>query len=1017
MPVFEVQGPDGKTYEMEGPSMDWAVSTFKGLGKGPSESSNKAADMLVRYATGGAGIKNALEKAGEHAKGLMTGEVPPTPENVLPAATLGLPASPLPVKFGFRGPPGAGPNLYGAPAASPAASIAPVGPPTARTLGEVKEAATEALLQPTGTIPSQGKAGSVIQRAMEPRTPPRTPSPDDWMGTPGGPTKPMAPGSLDEWIYQSKGAPSEEWIRRARTPGDDWTAGMPKVSKAPEAPAAIEPVPQAIRDLFPGRGGDAMGHLHDLAKNDPVTLGQVMRAVPEAERPIVQGAFSAKLGGGAGAKGPAGIDPIALIRGYGELPEVSRGIIYGEAGKSSIRTSLDSILNDYTTIAKLGVSKEGGAAIQPLELLANIVRQGQYGHFGHAILRDFTSPHFAASIAMWSRAVVRWLTSKTPASIAALTIATRNLENTIGSAEAGTRSIADINKPLPEEEEARRRIRERLLDSGRTELPIERMRQSTMMQDRRGVTPPRPDIRDLLPRQPYLATGDFRRRILGEIPIPIGPMETDAGVPDIRPRGRRGFAEGGQFEVPDYDPFERAAQRNRAGVIGRQEGRTSQVIDAIGRGLAHEGTRILTIPKRFIEAGMIPDEEDRREAIRKVGGELAGTGAELMFGPKGTGTSAKVVGSFAGAKGPVNQSFANKVADLLPAEWTVTPSNVSSNFYIHGPNNKFIGIIGHTAALKDKKYLFTPAATTGGVKSKWGMSLEELLPVMHGNKGPTPIQEPIHKGEMTKAEMKEWSDKVAADIGKKITFEDIKTHAHETIAKELITKEPEKMKIRGKTYVNEDNKWVGIEESKQYKPEHRTNLADLPPMLPEAELEAARQAGGYTTPAYRGRQGGSAGRREPDVGGEPIFSAANPDLAGLYAGINPDLTPYKGSQLFGGHQTQPLLLDTRNYLKFDAQGADWSTAQQRAFPKARKEGKSGVIMYNVLDEPIGNYAGQTVLGPQTVYATFDPKTRKSKFARQFDPESRDMLKARLLGSDPTLAGIATLDPGDYEGRR
>jgi hypothetical protein len=74
-------------------------------------------------------------------------------------------------------------------------------------------------------------------------------------------------------------------------------------------------------------------------------------------------------------------------------------------------------------------------------------------------------------------------------------------------------------------------------------------------------------------------------------------------------------------------------------------------------------------------------------------------------------------------------------------------------------------------------------------------------------------------------------------------------------------------------------------------------------------------------------------------------------------------------------------------------------------------------MYNVLDEPIGNYAGQTVLGPQTVYATFDPKTRKSKFARQFDPESRDMLKARLLGSDPTLAGIATLDPGDYEGRR
>lgn len=519
---------------------DEALETMKGGARQVSEGAVeddffKRARGAGKAALGAAGyVASPIQSALRTAVGRPVQEVTGIPEQYTEfAAGMAIPGVGLtraPAALRLREPPSVPPSLPRPPDVALGEPPTPMGPPTARTLGDIREAALDALLKPTGTIPAQGKAGSVIRQAIEPRTPPRTPSVDDWMLQPGGPTRPMAPGSPDEWIYQSKaGAPSEEWIRRARTPGDDWTAGLPRVERVPEAPATVEPVPKAVRDLFPGKGEDAVGHLIDLAKseNGHVALGQVMRAVPEAGRPVVQGAALMRLGGGAGAKGPQGLNLVEMVKEYGAIPEASRGMLFGEAGKAGVRTHMDSVLADYNKIVGLN-AKEGGAIQQPLDLVASLLKQGNYGTIGHLLIRGAFGPHHAATIAQASRAALNLLQKgRTPATIAALSIAMRNLENTIGSAQAA--EVSRLDPSIPDEKGIGSWTGITRLGP-KFKLPYEKMRQSTNVEDRSRAQPPAAGIADFLAGR-FMPNEEYKRRMQGN--LLMDPMAISAGALDL----------------------------------------------------------------------------------------------------------------------------------------------------------------------------------------------------------------------------------------------------------------------------------------------------------------------------------------------------------------------------------------------------------------------------------------------------------------------------------------------------
>jgi|SRR5882672_1816064 len=173
----------------------------------------------------------------------------------------------------------------------------------------------------------------------------------------------------------------------------------------------------------------------------------------------------------------------------------------------------------------------------------------------------------------------------------------------------------------------------------------------------------------------------------------------------------------------------------------------------------------------------------------------------------------------------------------------------------------------------------------------------------------------------------------------------------------------------------------------------------LPPEVDAATLAHWRDVSPYTTPAFRGTR--QPNRQVPQVGGEgQYFSTQNPDLAGMYAGPR---TSYTMPQI------QPLMLDTRNYLVHDAKGKSWSNpnANMAGINQASREGRPGVTIHNVFDEP----GSGTQLGePQTVHITLPGglHTVRSKFA-QFNParyNERDLLAG--------IAGGAVLPPHIHE---
>lgn len=173
------------------------------------------------------------------------------------------------------------------------------------------------------------------------------------------------------------------------------------------------------------------------------------------------------------------------------------------------------------------------------------------------------------------------------------------------------------------------------------------------------------------------------------------------------------------------------------------------------------------------------------------------------------------------------------------------------------------------------------------------------------------------------------------------------------------------------------------EKAKAYLEAHKGNI-------PKEAIEK-----GYTEPAYRGLtiHGGPGSEVNPTYNfGSHLYSSNSPLLADMYAGY---LSQHPGWQVNPGTFSEgatvaPLLINTKNYHIYDAKGAHWQDANVVAIKQARKEGKDGVIVKNVWDEPNSTKA---LPSAATVYITFErgASTVKSRFAERFDKSSPNMM--------------------------
>src|SRR3984957_9330012 len=169
-------------------------------------------------------------------------------------------------------------------------------------------------------------------------------------------------------------------------------------------------------------------------------------------------------------------------------------------------------------------------------------------------------------------------------------------------------------------------------------------------------------------------------------------------------------------------------------------------------------------------------------------------------------------------------------------------------------------------------------------------------------------------------------------------------------------------------------------------------------------LERAKQLG-YTTEVYRGMKSPHEGRGAESQGYSEFYTAAHPDVAGLYAGVPEKYTKsgrIPDHTLPEGANVMPLRLNTSNYHEVDAQHSTWTDdgglLMLEALRQAKKHDKDGVIVRNIYDEPAGD---TTKLGHSTdVYIPLKGSTVRSKFA-DFDP-SRIHLNNLLAG----LGGVA-----------
>jgi hypothetical protein len=167
-----------------------------------------------------------------------------------------------------------------------------------------------------------------------------------------------------------------------------------------------------------------------------------------------------------------------------------------------------------------------------------------------------------------------------------------------------------------------------------------------------------------------------------------------------------------------------------------------------------------------------------------------------------------------------------------------------------------------------------------------------------------------------------------------------------------------------------------------------------------------RIARGYTTPAFKGGVAHFDKPMNPDFADwskqdhgtvDNFYSTSDPKLAELYAGKWKDISKsgnlYSSDQdLYGnGANISPLWLNTKDYHVVDARGQNILNLMQASKDTGLKLGAPGVTVKNTWDEPSFT---KTLPNPQDVHITFPQGlgTVKSRFAKEFDPNSTNMLK-------------------------
>src|SRR5215204_1988364 len=216
-----------------------------------------------------------------------------------------------------------------------------------------------------------------------------------------------------------------------------WKYGRDVTGEPVTAPVRETPVlPTSIKQMESTAPENVSRHLIKMAKtNDLDALGTVRAGTPEASWPQVQGAFLAELGAVRQGR-QVSFDGGQLLQGLRELSPGGMNIMFGDS-KVSLRRSIDSILADSKHIRTLlqtpsrtsvrsSLAVGAGLMTDPMSTLGAMVG-------GRVLASLLSSPATAASLAGWSRAFTNFMVKGgTPATIAALKMATTNLENTAG---------------------------------------------------------------------------------------------------------------------------------------------------------------------------------------------------------------------------------------------------------------------------------------------------------------------------------------------------------------------------------------------------------------------------------------------------------------------------------------------------------------------------------------------------------------------------------------------------------
>jgi hypothetical protein len=189
---------------------------------------------------------------------------------------------------------------------------------------------------------------------------------------------------------------------------------------------------------------DAIGRIANLARTsgpeDLKALAQLRKVIPADKHAEVQAALVNKLGQGDTGEFSAG----TFIRNYGAVSDRAKNILFGQGGGGSLRQHLDSIAEvtertptwrgpsmrtmagTATAASAVGGLTGIGAVAAPLAVLGTMIPVKVVAH-------ALTSPALAASVAAWSRAYERVVRSGGNAAIVGFNLATKNLNNNLGT--------------------------------------------------------------------------------------------------------------------------------------------------------------------------------------------------------------------------------------------------------------------------------------------------------------------------------------------------------------------------------------------------------------------------------------------------------------------------------------------------------------------------------------------------------------------------------------------------------